>query len=347
MKSRILVTAAGGTLAPLNIRLLKQTRHPGIWVLGVDTRAEATGRYFADAFAQVPPGDHPGYADAILALIAAHRIDIVLPWSDEEALALAADKARIEAAGAILACAPLSTLQIMSDKFATYELLAKAGIAMPRYVKVDTAAALAAAADRFVIELGEFAVKPVVARGNRGTVVVRKDIAGVQPYMGSRELHMDFETFRRSYLAAVHTPAIVMERLVPPAYDIDVLAREGVVLRAMPRRRLNPAGVPYAGSVLTPTKTLLDLAGRVAEAFKLSWLYDFDLMTNVEGEAALIEVNPRPSGSIAAAILAGVPFYDDLIGLVNGAAIADVVLPTETTVIPYMDCRILPVGLAS
>ena len=89
MKNRILVTAAGGALAPLNIRLMKQSRHSGVWVLGVDSRTEAVGRYFADAFALVPAGGDPGYVDSILALIERHRIDIVLPWSDEEALALA------------------------------------------------------------------------------------------------------------------------------------------------------------------------------------------------------------------------------------------------------------------
>jgi hypothetical protein len=342
MKRRILVTAAGGTLAPLNIRLMKESRHSGVWVLGVDSRVDATGRHFADAFALVPEGSAPGYVDAVAGLIEKHRIDIVLPWADEEALALARERARIEATGAILACAPLATLQLMSDKFATYELMAKAGVAMPAYVRTETPTALAGAVDRFAREFGEFAVKPVTARGNRGTIVVRKDICGAQPYMGSRELHMDIETFRRHHLAEMPTSSIVMERLLAPAYDIDVLARDGKVLRAMPRRRLNPAGIPFTGGVLTPTKPLLELAEHITDTLKLSWLYDYDLMTNTRGEAIPIEINPRPSGSIAAAILAGVPFYDDLIALANGEPIADVALPGEVAVIPYMDCRVVP-----
>jgi biotin carboxylase len=342
MKSRILVTAAGGALAPLNIKLMKESRYKGVWVLGVDARSDAVGQYFADAFALVPDGDEPSYADAIIDLVTKHRIDIVLPWSDEEALALAGRRVQVEATGALLACAPLAALQVMSDKFATYELMGKAGIVMPEYVKTQTATALAAAVDRFAQDFGEFAVKPVTARGNRGTVVVRKDISGAQPYMGSRELHMDIETFRRHHLAAMPASAIVMERLLAPAYDIDVLARAGKVLRAMPRRRLNPAGIPFTGGVLTPTKPLLELADRITDALKLSWLYDYDLMTNERGEAVPIEINPRPSGSIAAAILAGVPFYDDLIALANGEALTDVRLPGEVAVIPYMDCRLVP-----
>lgn len=342
MKRRILVTAAGGALAPLNIQLLKQSRHLGVWVLGVDVRGDATGRYFADAFAQVPGGDDPAYVEAIVALVETHDIDIVLPWSDEEALALAGQRGRIEQAGAILACAPLATLQLMSDKFATYELLVEAGIDMPAFVKVDTHDALADSARRFAKDFGEFAVKPVTARGNRGTVVVRKDIRGTQNYLGSRELHMDFDTFCRDHLPGAALPALVMERLSAPAYDIDVLAHDGKVLRAMPRRRLNPAGVPFTGGVLTPTKPLLSLAERITAAFKLSWLYDYDLMTGRDGKAIPIEINPRPSGSIAAAILAGVPFYDDLIALANGNSVAQIDLPGNVAVIPYMDCRVLP-----
>lgn len=342
MKSRILVTAAGGTLAPLNIRLLKQSRHAGVWVLGVDTRLDAVGRYFSDAFAQVPPGDGSRYVETILSLVAEHRIDIVLPWSDEEALALAARRRELEATGAILACAPLATLQTMSDKAASYRLLSAAGIKLPAFVAVGARSEFEAAVTRFSSQFGEFAVKPVTARGNRGTLVVRKDVKGSHSFMGSRELHMDFDTFRRDHLLNVPMPAIVMERLFAPAYDIDVLAREGKVLRAMPRQRLNPAGVPFAGAILTPTVALLDLADRITQAFKLSWLYDYDVMTNAAGHPVPIEINPRPSGSIAAAILAGVPFYDDLLALANGLEIGDITLPGKVAVIPFTDCRVIP-----
>jgi biotin carboxylase len=344
MRRRILVTAAGGTLAPLNIKLMKQSRHRDVFVLAVDARPDAIGRYFADAFAQVPAGDDPVYADAVIDLVRQHRIEIVLPWSDEEALALAVRRTDLETGGALLACADLSALRVMSDKFATYELMQKVGIAMPAFRKVATRSDLELTVAEFNKTFGEFAVKPVSARGNRGTVVVRKDVKGAQNYLGSRELHMDIDTFRREHLNMMPVPAIVMERLDAPAYDIDVLALEGRVLRAMPRRRLNPAGIPFAGGVLVPTKPLLELADRITAALNLSWLYDYDLMTNARGEAIPIEINPRPSGSIAAAILAGVPFYDDLIAMANGLPVEPMRLPQDIAVVPYMNCRVVPAG---
>ncbi len=338
----MLVTAAGGMLAPLNIRLLREGRRHDVWVLAVDHRVDAVGRYFANEFAQVPAGVDAGYSAAVLELVTKHKIDLVLPWSDEEALSLAADRAGIEAVGSRLACAPLATLRKMSDKAETYDLLARGGIEMPAWALVDNADTLVATTEKFASQHGEFAVKPVTARGNRGTVVVRRDVKGAHPFMGSRELHMDFDTYRRDHLASTPFPALVMERLFSPAYDIDVLAQDGRVLRAMPRRRLNPAGIPFAGGVLTPTKPLLDLADRITHLLNLSWLYDYDLMTNASGVPVPIEINPRPSGSIAAAILAGVPFYDDLISLVRGEPLPEIVMPQSAAVIPYMDCCVVP-----
>ena len=103
MSIRVLVTATGGALAPVNIRLLRDSRRHDVWVLAVDLNEQATGRYFADAFATVPAGDAPDYAAAIAKLVEQHRIDLVMPWSDEEALALTVARGTIEAAGATLA----------------------------------------------------------------------------------------------------------------------------------------------------------------------------------------------------------------------------------------------------
>jgi len=346
MSIRILVTAAGGTLAPLNIRLLNESRRHDVWVAAVDTRADAVGRYFADAFDVVPPGDAPDYVEEIVALVERHGVDLVVPWSDEEALALSAKRASIEDKGALLACAPHDTLEIMTNKAKTYECLEAAGIATPSWTLAASADALHAAVDGFATDGREFAVKPLVARGNRGAIVVRNDVEGAQPYLASREWHMDVRTLRADYLKSVERtlPAIVMERLFAPAFDIDVLAEGGALRRVMPRRRLNPAGVPFTGGVLAPeNEQLISLAAAISQALSVSWLYDYDIMTDAEGQPMVIEVNPRPSGSIAAAILAGVPFYDDLISLAKGEPLPDVATPGPVAVIPFTDCRMVAV----
>lgn len=348
MSYRVLVTAAGGVLAPVNIQLLRGSRRHQVWVAAVDSNPDAVGRHFADAFAAVPGGEAPGYVDAMVDLVVRYGVDLVIPWSDEEALALAQGRERIQAAGATLACAPFETLSVMADKAKTYRLLQTSGIGAPDWTAAVTLEELEEAIDTYVARDGEFAVKPLVARGNRNVYVVRRDVSGVEDYLGSREVHCDLETFRRDFIGDVAAllPVIVMERLVPPAFDIDVLARDGRLLRAAPRQRLNPAGVPFWGGILVARDDLMEIAEQVTEAVKLSWLYDYDVMTTRDGRPVVIELNPRPSGSIAAAIIAGVPFYDDLISLAKGEELPQVDMPTGQTVVPYTALKIVA-GMAS
>jgi biotin carboxylase len=250
--------------------------------------------------------------------------------------------------GATLACAPIETLKLMTDKAATYRRFAEAGLDMPDWFLAESERAFVDAVDRFAAR-GDFVVKPVTARGNRGTVVVRKDADGAARYAGSREWHADPASFRRELMAEVarNLPVVVMERLFPPAYDIDILAWQGRLLRVMPRRRLNPAGVPFTGGVLTPREDLIELARRVTAAFDLSWLYDYDLMTDRAGRPVVIEINPRPSGSIAASIMAGVPFYEDLLSLAKGEGLPEIAPSGEIAVVPYLDCRLVPIEALS
>lgn len=344
MTYKVLVTAAGGALAPVNIQLLRGSRRHKIWVAAVDTNPDAIGQYFADAFAAVPKGDEPGYVDAMADLIQRLDIDLVMPWSDEEALALARERERIEETGATLTCVPIETLEVMTNKAETYRLLERNGVDVPDWTAAITGEELDMAVDTYLARHGEFAVKPLSARGNRNVYVVRQDVSGVEDYLGSREVHCDIDTFRRDFCddAAGALPVMVMERLVPPAYDIDVLARDGRLLRAAPRQRLNPAGVPYWGGILVARDDLMELAERVTAATKLSWLYDYDVMTTRDGRPVVIEINPRPSGSIAAAIIAGVPFYDDLISLAKGEEPPPAEnTPTGQKVVPYTALKIV------
>lgn len=335
---KVLVTASGGALAPANIMLLRSGRRR-CRVLAVDARPDAAGRHFADEFAVVPSGDDPAYVDAVIDLVRARRIDVVLPWSDEEALALASRRDEVAAVGAALPIAATGTLLAMNDKSTTYRLLAEAGVATAFWRQVDDAGALRCTLAELRAEHGEAVVKPVVSRGNRGTYVIRPDMAEPEAYQGSRELHLGWDDFERFHLAEVvdSLPVIVMERLFEPALDIDVLAHRGSVVHAVPRERVNPAGVPFRGSIFRSAPAFLDLAETVTRVLDLSWLYDYDVLHTRKGVPVILEVNPRPSGSIAASIANGIPLYDDLFDLVEGRAVSPAPHPPDGTLsIPYL-----------
>jgi carbamoyl-phosphate synthase large subunit len=321
MSFRLLITAAGGALSAQTILFAKRSARHDIAVIAVDMSEIALGRYVADAFEVVPHGNDAGYVARICEVVGRHGADLILPCSDEEALALAAARERIEALGCTLACADIDTLRVMADKARAYAALRDAGFPVPAFETVADGAALERAIGQFSDERGEFVIKRAQgARGGRGTLIVHGEVRGARPFFGGRETEMDHDTFRRDYLDAVADalPVMVCERLVPPAYDVDVLARQGKALRAVPRRRLNPAGVPYRGYVVEPRDDLSDIAAGTARALELSWLYDFDVMCARDGRPAILELNPRPSGSFATSVAAGVPLIDDLVSLAKG-----------------------------
>lgn len=342
MTFRILFTSAGGALSPLNIRLMKTTTRYDVSVLATDQRDNAAGRHVADFFEKVPSGTDPEYPERVKQLVEKYSVDLVLPASDEEALALSQNRQLIERAGATLACTSYEMLSVMSNKAKTYEVLASSGITLPQWTYAETSEQMENSSREYYSNLGEFVVKPPQARGNRGTIIVKKDLREPVAFQASRELHMGYSEFMQNHMPSISGPVLIMERLVPPAWDIDVLAREGHVVTAMPRRRLNSAGVPFEGSVLDPTEQLLEIAARITKSIQLCWLYDYDIMMTQSGVPVPLELNPRLSGSIAAAVLAGVPFYDNLIALVKGDETRSDWSITGRTVMPYLDCMLVP-----
>jgi len=336
MTFTLLLTCVGGELAPHLIRTLKKNGRRPVRIVGVDMSPRAVGRHFVDRFAVSPRGTDPGYPEAIARIAEEERVDLVLPTSDEEALALSAARNRIEVGGRLLACAEAETLRLVSDKADAYDRLAALGLPTPDWRRARTLDELSSALDDLLARRGEAVVKPASDRGGRGVCVIRADVRGVEALQGGRELHMDAETFRHDHLAgfAGRLPTVVMQRLVEPVYDIDMLAWEGRPVHVVPRRRVESA-LPNEGHVFVDNPDLVALGRRLIDGLRLSWLYDCDVMYDASGAPCILEINPRPSGSIASTITAGVPLLDDLISLALGEPVRAAPLPVGQVVIPY------------
>ncbi|GGE35109.1 hypothetical protein GCM10007276_10760 [Agaricicola taiwanensis] len=342
MSFTIALTATGGGLSAATVTLLKQSRRHEVRVLALNAGPLPVAGRLADAYAQVPRGDDPAYVAEVVKVLTREQVDLLLPCSDEEALALARARDAVEATGTRLACADAATLELVSDKPRCFTWLREQGFEVPDWKLCSTAEELEAAYEHFGRR--SFAAKPARGRGNRGVYIVRDDMIGVRASVSGRELHMDGETFFRDHATKLPNllPILVCERLEEPCYDIDVLSWQGKVLRTVPRRRLNPEGMPFLGNVIELDARLHALAGRLAEALGLSWLYDFDVMTRADGTPVVIEVNPRPSGSMAASVAAGLPLLDDLISVAKGEALPDWPHLQSATILPMTSLVVLP-----
>lgn len=342
MAFKFLISCMGAELIPQLVQNLRKSQRHNVEIIGVDVNPNAVGRHFCDSFYAVPRGDAKGYASAIANIVSRHEVDLILPTSDEEALALSGDRELIEKNGCRLACTDAETLQVIANKVETYRRLDAEGLAMPRWAEAKSVDRLEAVVSEMASQFENFVVKPAAARGGRGVCIISGAERGVRRFDDRREIHMNLASFKDKFLAgfAAQMPAIVMERLVEPVYDLDMLAWQGEPLRLVARKRIDSA-VPNEGHTIVDTESLYELGRKIIRKLNLSWLYDCDIMMNQEGMPCILEINPRPSGSVSVSVMAGIPLIEDIISLAKDETIPDVSVPFGARVVPYKALRVI------
>lgn len=124
VNARVPVTASGSIVAQDIIKSLKLASKTGrvkYNIIAADMSPLAAGLYICDAGAQVPPASSPDYVDAIVEICEKMSAQPVFCGSDDELLALASTKERIEKTGAKLLTGSLEVLAVARDKWSTYE----------------------------------------------------------------------------------------------------------------------------------------------------------------------------------------------------------------------------------
>lgn len=309
MGVRILLTCVGGTMSPDLLMCLRADPILTPYLIGVDASSQALGGKFVDAFYQIPWGDDPEYVDKIVDIVAREEVAIIVPCSDLEAFRLSAESERIREAGGVVLASPPSVLTLIRDKAATYRILAEAGLRVPEYTCVNNADDLEGALKMYDYPRRSVVLKPTAGRGARGMrlLVGQTEKPSAWIGAGARERRYEAAPRQEEMVEWLSETLMVMPVLNAPAYDVDVYAVRGRSRAALVRRRNNPAGIPFRGNCIVASPAVMQYCLEIAEVLKLDALHDIDLMTDAEGRPCLLEVNPRPSGSVVAAHAAGFP----------------------------------------
>ncbi|WP_343564184.1 MULTISPECIES: ATP-grasp domain-containing protein [Kiloniella] len=313
----IIITCIGGALSTQFIRLIKQSSRHSFRIIGTDCFENPSARNLCDAFYTVPSGNSPDYLESIEQICRNEHADLIFPCADEEALCLAKHKETLEAAGTVVACNDFELLDIFSNKISTYKKLQEIGIDLPLWHETRSQDDILEKIELTISETGKAVVKEPCARGGRGTILIDNALTETRLFPNSREIHTNFRLFRENYLHNYNTDTqLVMECLQGPGYDLDILAWQGTSHALIPRKRVNHI-VPNEGFILTEDHALIEMGQRVVRELNASWLFDIDFMTTRDGKPALLEINPRASGSLSVSLMAGASLFDDMISLLK------------------------------
>ena len=318
-EARVLITCVGGKLKSLEPLFFKKNSKFLNYVVGVDTNNTAVGKQFVDKFYVVPNGDDPFYIEKIIEIVRKDEINLIIPCSDEEARALSKSKKLFLDIKCYIASVDFETINILSDKIKTYEILKLNRIEVPKYFKIDNKIELKTKINEFVLNKESFVIKPSLSRGGRNVVIVSPDNLEKKYKKLGREKEVSVSSFLRNEFDQFEKlyPLVIMEKLSKPVFDLDLLCWNGYLKRFVLRRRINETH-PNEGHEILIDKKIEKLANSLSQIFNLSWLYDCDLMIDKNNNYQILEINPRPSGSAIVSMIAGYNFYDDIYDLMYG-----------------------------
>lgn len=305
-KLKIGITSSGGDMVCSALLSLKRSQHIDFEIYAFSSSDHALSRHVADKFALLPPGDAPEYTEVALYFIKKFNLDIFMPWSDEEAQTISNCRGNITETDCVPLVSSPETLALIRDKAATYSKLRAAGLAVPEHALVLNSDELHHSVKSFGYPEKSVVIKPATGRGGRGVkVLVGKNAPDTWIGTGRREERYINQDIQLLTLEKGE-PYLVMPCLDAPVYDVDVLRLDGYFHGSFVRERINPTGIPYRGSVVKYSPEIDHYAQQISEVLGLNSLHDLDLMTDPQtNQAILLEVNPRPSGSLAGMNAAG------------------------------------------
>ncbi|HJV30244.1 MAG TPA: ATP-grasp domain-containing protein [Gaiellaceae bacterium] len=286
----VLVTASGAPGTAALVRALRENGERRVRVVGIDMAELAIGRHLCDAFHVVPPGDDPGFADAIVEVSEREGVDVVLPQSSYDLTGLAAARERFPCA--VLVSSP-EAVRRSNDKAETYALLDAIGAPGPQWRRARGKAAVDAAARELGYPDEEVAVKPLESSGSRGFRILSAGADPLQQLLTNRPgvaPAMQLEELLTLLPDGGGPELLVMELARGKERTIDGVARGGRIVLGHPKtREAMRAGLAMYFETLDDS-TLMDVAASIVRELELDHFFNIQLVGDT-----VIEINPRIS----------------------------------------------------
>lgn len=284
------------------IRLIREADEAGDYTLiCTNTNAHAPAFLAAHEFAVEPSGlKGEDYLAWCLDFCLTQRVAIFIPG--KEASLISAARAQFEAQGTRVLCAAApDMLDLLHDKARFYQSV-DCPTPPAAFRVVETAAAFDAAYRELKKDHAKLCIKPSESVYGLGFAVLDEERSSAQLLLAGVQYHIGQEDLRRGF-AAMETfrPMLVMEYLDGPEFSVDCVGDNGRLICAVPRKKPLLAG---HGQLIDLREDILESTRQLTAAYGLNGVFNVQFREGRSG-LGLLEINPRMSGGIAMACLAG------------------------------------------
>ncbi len=301
----VLITACGNVYMPGTTDSIRNNGERKIRLIGADMNHDDTILQMVDQYYQVPRGDDPGYADAILDICIKEHVDVVIPIMSAELETLARNAERFAAAGVHLSVSSLESLKIANNKLALFEYMKENELPVPKFLPVNTVEDV----DSAIGQIGVPVVfKTTEGSGSRGMRIIdpSKSRFDILFHEKPTSAYVTLKDFKETLQEGDMPQMLAMEYLPGHEYSVDLLCEDGKVFYSLCRRGLNVQTSIILDGVVEDKPEITGLCSRVAEKLKLTGNIGFDVKERADGTPVIMECNPRATAGISEFTASGV-----------------------------------------
>jgi biotin carboxylase len=284
------------------IRLIRQADVAGDYeIVCSSTNPHAPAFLAAQASSVEPSGlTGPAYLAWCLNFCRTQGIGIFIPG--KEASLISAERAQFEAQGTRVLCvAAPEMLDLLHDKARFYQSVA-CSTPPAAFRVVETAAQFDAAYRELRQNHQKLCLKPSASVYGLGFSVIDEEHSSAQLLLAGAQYHIGLDDLRRGF-AAMETfrTMLVMEYLDGHEFSVDCVGDHGRLICAVARKKPLLAG---QGQTIDLREDILKSTRQLTAAYGLNGVFNVQFREGQNG-LGLLEINPRMSGGIAMACLAG------------------------------------------
>ncbi|ABM40074.1 ATP-grasp domain-containing protein [Polaromonas naphthalenivorans] len=284
------------------IRLIREADEAADYHLVCSSTNPHAPAFLAAHESAVEPSGLKGqaYLDWCLEFCHEHGIGIFIPG--KEASLLSAERQQFEAQGTRLLCAASQDmLHLLHDKAQFYQSV-NCLTPPAAFRVVETAQQFEAAYRALRKEHAKLCIKPSVSVYGLGFSVLDEKRSSAQLLLEGVQYHIGLDDLRRGFeVMETFRTMLVMEYLDGHEFSVDCIGDNGRLVCAIPRKKPQLAG---QGQLIDMREDILESTRQLTAAYGLNGVFNVQFREGQNG-LGLLEINPRMSGGIAMACLAG------------------------------------------
>lgn len=228
-------------------------------------------------------------------------IDIFVPGKEASLVSASRDKFADQGVR-VLCVATQEVLSLLHDKAKFYQSVDLTLTPPAEFRVVETAEQFNIAYKELRKSHAKLCLKPAVSVYGLGFSVIDEVRSSAQLLLEGIQYSIGLEDLQRGLASMSNFQTmLVMEYLDGHEYSVDCLGDNGRLVCAIPRKKSNVAG---QGQVIELRDDILESTKQLTSIYRLNGVFNIQFRVGQNG-LSLLEINPRMSGGIAMACLAG------------------------------------------